>query len=381
MSSWIGTGWAVLGLSLIIIFALDLLLRLVLSDGRENDHAVDRLRAELVEVNDFAAPLLREYHDSKEMVWSPYLYWQRQSFHGQHIRIGENGRRHTWSPSMRSSPNELRVPQIFVFGGSTTWGAGARDDFTIPSLLAKQMHSANIAVHVHNFGESGYVNTQSVMALMLELRSGNVPDIVVFYSGANDLFAALQAGHAGEPQNEGNRRQEFNLVKSRTRLASLFLKRIFKGIDRLASRVHFSETNARPVVEPKTLASEALDVYTGNLEVVEALSEHFGFEAFFYWQPSVFSKAQRTRFEDSLVELRSAREQETFLQASALIAESEPLAMMPHFANLTHVFDDRPDPVFDDFIHVSETGNAVIANAISRDLGAWLERGESQAPD
>ena len=116
-----------------------------------------------------------------------------------------------------------------------------------------------------------------------------------------------------------------------------------------------------------------MDVYTGNLEVVEALSEHFGFEAFYYWQPSVFSKAQRTRFEDSLVELRSVREQETFLQASALIAESKPIAIMPHFANLTDVLDD--------FIHVSETGNAVIANAISRDLGAWLERGESQAPD
>ena len=65
-----------------MIFALDLLLRLVLSNGRENDNAVDRLRAEQVEVNDFAAPLLREYHDSKEMVWPPYLYWQRQSFHG-----------------------------------------------------------------------------------------------------------------------------------------------------------------------------------------------------------------------------------------------------------------------------------------------------------
>ena len=35
-----------------MIFALDLLLRLVLSDERENDNAVDHLRAEQVEVND-----------------------------------------------------------------------------------------------------------------------------------------------------------------------------------------------------------------------------------------------------------------------------------------------------------------------------------------
>ena len=40
-----------------MIFALDLLLRLVLSDGRENANAVDHLRAEQVEVDDFAAPL------------------------------------------------------------------------------------------------------------------------------------------------------------------------------------------------------------------------------------------------------------------------------------------------------------------------------------
>lgn len=373
MGSWVGTAWAVLGLSLVTVFALDLLLRAVLPDGRENDRAVDRLRAESLERSDFMGPLLREYHDSKDMVWAPYLYWRRPSFDGEHVRVADNGRRYTWAP-VDESHDSAEATQVFVFGGSTTWGAGARDEFTIPSLLAKQMHAAGIAVRVHNFGESGYVNTQSVISLMLELQRGNVPDVVVFYSGANDLFAALQAGHAGEPQNEDNRRLEFNSSKRRTRLAALTLQRTFSGIDRLASWLRRGDAEARFTDDVPRLASEALNVYLGNLRIVQALSERFGFEALYYWQPSVFSKARRTAFEDSLVALRPEAEGELFRQASALVARAPELAAIENFSDLSNAFGNRPDPVFDDFIHISEAGNAVIASAMSSELRALLVR-------
>ena len=63
-------------------------------------------------------------------------------------------------------------------------------------------------------GESGYVNTQSLLALELELRGGNVPDEVIFYDGVNDVFSTFQNNEAGLPQNEQNRATEFNLLQS-----------------------------------------------------------------------------------------------------------------------------------------------------------------------
>jgi hypothetical protein len=36
---------------------------------------------------------------------------------------------------------------------------------------------------------------------MLELQSGNVPDLVIFYEGANDVYAAYQSGRATHQNN------------------------------------------------------------------------------------------------------------------------------------------------------------------------------------
>ena len=58
------------------------------------------------------------------------------------------------------------------------WGTGARDSNTIPAALARLIASnpGRLRMRVVNMGESGYVNTQSLLALELELRGGNVPE-------------------------------------------------------------------------------------------------------------------------------------------------------------------------------------------------------------
>ena len=68
------------------------------------------------------------------------------------------------------------------------WGTGWRgheDDFTIRVTCCKgnfSSESMRINVNITNFGESGYVNTQEVIYLFLQLqRKNNIPDIVVFY--------------------------------------------------------------------------------------------------------------------------------------------------------------------------------------------------------
>ena len=56
-----------------------------------------------------------------------------------------------------------------------------------------------------------------MMELFLQLREGNIPDLVVFYDGVNDVFSAYQQGKAGIPQNENNREKEFNSIRSKKR--------------------------------------------------------------------------------------------------------------------------------------------------------------------
>ena len=52
-----------------------------------------------------------------------------------------------------------------------------------------------------NFAESAYISTQDVIMLLLQLRSGNVPDLVLFFSIAGDIGAAYESGRAGVHAN------------------------------------------------------------------------------------------------------------------------------------------------------------------------------------
>ncbi len=83
---------------------------------------------------------VREYirelnDDARENEWYPYVYWHRKSHHGKYVNVDEAGIRRTWNRTPSPAPGQLKV---FMFGGSTLWGVGARDDFTIPSLVAKK---------------------------------------------------------------------------------------------------------------------------------------------------------------------------------------------------------------------------------------------------
>src|SRR5262245_39945475 len=78
---------------------------------------------------------------------------------------------------------------VFVFGGSTTWGGGNLDDETIPAYLQEALRglagSAKIALY--NFGAGAHFSTQEVTFLQNLLRAGHRPDLVVFIDGLNDF--------------------------------------------------------------------------------------------------------------------------------------------------------------------------------------------------
>ena len=78
-----------------------------------------------------------------------------------------------------------------MLGGSSLWGFGARDDQTIPSLLARKLLERGISVEVKSLSELGYVSTQEVIGLFRELQEGYRPDVVIFYDGVNDTTSAV----------------------------------------------------------------------------------------------------------------------------------------------------------------------------------------------
>jgi hypothetical protein len=131
------------------------------------------------------------------MQLSSYAY-EQPDVSSPHLNI-RGGHRVTWSPPERTT---CRPAEVWVFGGSTTFGEGQRDEHTIPSALARAAWADGHAIDVTNFGQLGdplWIEVRR-LAEALGTRSER-PDLVIFYDGANEVITRIalnDQGRAGE---------------------------------------------------------------------------------------------------------------------------------------------------------------------------------------
>src|SRR5205823_8873814 len=145
----------------------------------------------------WAAQYWREFLLSRRVRYHAFVLDRRAPFKGETINIDQKGIRLT--PGADCGPNAFKV---FAFGGSTMWGTGSPDWGTIPSYLQTGIEKLkNGPICVVNFGESGYMSTQSVIELMLQLQSGNIPNMTLFFDGVADIYTAYQSGRSGMHEN------------------------------------------------------------------------------------------------------------------------------------------------------------------------------------
>ena len=384
--------WLIVGLSVLLFVILEILASgafairnlFVAERVAYKDY---RVKAEVYEDVDWAFEYFDEFYqavDVGNMAWAPYVYWRAMPYDGRLIGIDQFGRRKTWSSKkiLRANCDPVR---IFMFGGSTMWGTGARDGFTIPSHLAKQLDRDGYCVEITNFGESGYVNTQELFALSLELRAQNAPDIAIFYDGVNDTYSAFQQRVAGLPQNEQNRAAEFNLLNERwteplqkaalnVSVQNLSLLNLASGIVRRLAPASAQSDSAsvqrrESAGELEGIAQDVGDVYMQNMGVAVALSEHFDFDILFYWQPTLFNKPLRSAFEQSEYDKVGVDLVQFFEAAySDLLEDNQISAIYPMFRDLTSVFETVSEPHYIDWNHLGEDGNGLIAAHIAEDV-------------
>ena len=380
--------WLALGISFLLLLIAELIASAVLGvmnpPTAEKEVSVLPVNRDTFRDMAWFDDYCREFEKAKRVHWEPYVYWRKKPFEGQYIHIDEKGIRVTPQPPKQAA-NDQRPLKIFIFGGSTLWGTGSRDDHTIPALLTQKLYEQGISSSVTNFGETGYVNTQEVIALFLELQKGNKPDIVIFYDGVNDTFSAYQNHRAGIPMNEINRIQEFNLTQPeetgrltraavKNRLAKMSLVRLFKAIighsnwRRLMRPMSSHLSSSIPIEEDRELAKDVSRVFFSNLESVMALGEHHRFRTFFYWPPTVFEKTTLSDYEKSARAVKEAV-QPFFQMTNSVIREQirETGDRLP-IRDISRIFSDIKNTLFIDWCHVIEEGNDRIADRMAGDI-------------
>lgn len=298
--------------------------------------------------------------------WRSYTYWASEQFKGEYINLNHAGIRKT----VRDGASAGEEMVIYIFGGSTVWGWGARDAYTIPSCVSQRLQKHfGIVAKVVNFGELGYVSTQELICLIRELQQQRKPNIVVTYDGLNDSFVSYQLRRAGLSQNEPNREREFNQSLS-THLNNFLHKK--SGFYKLKNRLSACRSSAIGSInkyEMSKLAADTAVTYFNNIKILNAIGLAYDFKVLAYWQPVLFDKNILTTTEKEM------RDKQLFWHDFYLRVKQEVQQKKEtqNFYCLSDIFSNYPGPAFIDPWHVDEKANQYIAERIADDIHELLK--------
>src|SRR4030095_2266550 len=320
---------------------------------------------------DWAKQFWHEFRLTRRQRYYPYVGWRRAPFKGKTIEIDQNGIRVTPGADCRASSFK-----VFTFGESTMWGTGSPNWGTIPAYLqaglGKLRHGP---VCVVNFGETAYVSTQNVIMLQMQLQSGNVPDLVIFYSLEGDVYAAYQSGRAGVPQNLDQLAARFEMSKSPPTLVELLTNsHSYSLIEHLTRKLTIAHPGQGEPALSKlvTYESRGIEVahlgnlivqnYLENYKIVKALGHTYGFKYFFFLQPIVSRGNKPLTREEQEIKQRLEMDVALNKLLTAVYQTLEPRsAEYQNLHTINHIFDGYNSLIWIDPYHVTPVGNQLIA--------------------
>lgn len=249
------------------------------------------------------------------VVYEPYVLFRSAPRAMAYHAIHEAGFRLV-GPDQGPWPMDRRAFNVFVFGGSTAFGYGVPDVDTVSAKLQQQLRKASGSkqVNIYNFGTGAYYSSQELIYFQRLLAKGFVPDAVIFIDGLNDFWRWDDIPvHNERYVNIFNNSEGENLGNP-----AYFFRRWIKSLPmtRLAQQLTAPEPQMLMApdsgAEPKTGPSgaqeacrrnqvslqekagqhnnpqklrQAIDTYSRNKAMAEAIAERFGIAAYFVWQP------------------------------------------------------------------------------------------------
>lgn len=331
----------------------------------------------------WSAAYFDEFRRAVRVDWKPYVEWWQRPFRGAYVTLDERGLRPT--PGERVAGDG--VVRILCFGGSTMMGMGARDEYTVPAILAQRLADFGHCVAVTNYGQLGYNSTQEVITLQQLVKSGERFDIALFYDGINEMACAEQTGRTDALFNEARRRAEFNLLhpeRRRELVAAALISALPRTLRRLRQLTGLSLRGPLPEAEADLshigiagLAQEVVAAYAANIRLVRLLARGYQFQPLFFWQPVITTKKFKTSDEQRWLNDYTSAPDRRMLLYDAIVNERRRNAELLDAVDaidLSALFDDCKNPVYIDLYHLSEAGNKVVAEAMLPVVSAAVGR-------
>jgi hypothetical protein len=304
------------------------------------------------------------------LAYEPFTEFRERPRSGDRVTVDAAGFRAV--RDQRPWPPDPRRFNVFVFGGSTTFGYGVTDADTVASQLQPLLARHGRDVAVYNFGRGYYYSTQERILYEQLLAAGFVPALAIFIDGLND-FCYDHDDSAVSPRLaaslEATDRPSLLAWLGGTALgrAAAFVQDAAR--ERLAA--------PRPDAASRELGDDVMahiiDRYLANKRLVEIASDGYHVTPLFVWQPVPMYKYERRfhLFADrgffGVTRVRHGYE----VMASRV--QQHPLG--DDFMWLADVQENATEPLYVDIVHYAPPFMARLASLIDERIGGLVERG------
>lgn len=302
----------------------------------------------------------------------PFVEWKRKPFRGETVNIDEEGDR------IHRAPGGGERGVVRFFGGSTTWGTGVDDDHTIPALFN--------AIHpdwtVRNHGESGYYSRQELERLIGLVHLGEPMDLVVFYDGYNDVRELCRRDV--DLNGHGRQAQLAALVEPGPLLLSVFTSGLRPLVQDLRKAAGTLTVEVSRCMEDPSYGDRAAAMTLANWRTAREVARLAGADFVAILQPvAAIGSPNLSHLADdsfSLDDYATAQRNEHKLGRGIdhklvypKLKERIRASDAAWIHDLTDAFDGD-EFVYTGPCHVTENGNAIMAERISRIARPILER-------
>ena len=274
-------------------------------------------------------------------------------FHSRYLNV-KNGERRTWRPP----ECDCRRLTVWVYGGSTVFGLGQRDEHTIASELARSAWADGTALDVTNRGVLGDLNWEESQRFAWDVAAGPKPDLVIFFDGYNEIAGA-------EYRNDAHRSNDRWPVDW---TAESFYDDVRWWPDwllpfRVPAGAGLDPAPTSPRIGPEAIARRVTENYEHGRLAATATAERLGVSAAWFWQPDRYTKTLDPREPNKDAATEAAQRQVRKEIQRQLPAEVH---------DLTKVYDTVNAPIFYDDVHTLEQGAKIVADAMYRQVGPML---------
>lgn len=270
-----------------------------------------------------------------------------------------------------SGPKPAGERRVALLGGSTVW----MGDPTLAEMLEERLtRSGGGRVTVVNYGVASQVSGQELARLVFDV-AGIEPDLVVMYSGGNDLIHAMTGDpRPGYPFNFFILERHPYLLPQEERLPMewWWVRQTYLGRrwadDYFADRIARLPAMRRAVnYGSQDWTDRVAGAYLSHVSRAQRVSSAWGARYLAAFQPMIFYKdklapAEEGCFGHEFMRAHCLRGRDQVREGFAELAEGQGLAAV----DLSDLFDDLPGQVFTDSIHITQGHFKRVADALSK---------------